>query len=59
MTTLTTQAETVASSRYYLKNENNEVIETADEMFERVGIAIAKIDTEYGRNIDDINIIIK
>ena len=49
MTTLTTQAETVASSRYYLKNENNEVIETADEMFERVGIAIAKIDTEYGR----------
>ena len=49
MTTLTTQAETVAQSRYYLKNENNEVIETADDMFERVGIAISKIDTEYGR----------
>jgi len=49
MTTLTTQAETVAKSRYYLKNKDNETIETADEMFERVGIAIAKIDTHYGR----------
>ena len=49
MTTLTTQAETVAQSRYYLKNKDNEVIETADDMFKRVGIAIAKIDTEYGR----------
>jgi ribonucleoside-diphosphate reductase alpha chain len=49
MTTLTTQAETVAKSRYYLKNKDNETIETADEMFERVGIAIAKIDTRYGR----------
>ena len=49
MTTLTKQAETVAQSRYYLKNDSNEVIETADDMFERVGIAIAKIDTHYGR----------
>ena len=49
MTTLTKQAETVAQSRYYLKNDSNEVIETADDMFERVGIAISKIDTHYGR----------
>ena len=50
MVTLTQQAETVASSRYYLKDENNEVIETADDMFERVGQAIAKVDMElYGK----------
>ena len=49
MTTLTTQAETVAQSRYYLKNNDNEIVESADEMFKRVGIAISKIDTYYGR----------
>jgi ribonucleoside-diphosphate reductase alpha chain len=50
VTQLTQQAETVASSRYYLKDENNEVIETADDMFERVGQAIAKVDMElYGK----------
>jgi ribonucleoside-diphosphate reductase alpha chain len=49
VTQLTPQAETVATSRYYLKNEDNEVIETAEEMFKRVGQAIAKIDMQYGQ----------
>ena len=56
MTTLTTQAETVAKSRYYLKNNDNEVVETADDMFERVGTAIAKIDMEYGKLAADASV---
>jgi ribonucleoside-diphosphate reductase alpha chain len=49
VTQLTQQAETVATSRYYLKDEDNKIIENAEEMFKRVGIAIAKLDMLYGR----------
>jgi ribonucleoside-diphosphate reductase alpha chain len=49
VTQLTQQAETVATSRYYLKDEDDKIIENAEEMFKRVGIAIAKLDMLYGR----------
>ena len=49
VTQLTQQAETVATSRYYLKDEDNKIIEDVNKMFKRVGIAIAKLDMEYGR----------
>ena len=45
---LTQQAETVATSRYYLKDVDNNIIEDAVEMFKRVGSAIAMVDMDYG-----------
>ena len=49
MTTLTKQAEIVASKRYYQKNDNGEVIENGDSLFKRVAMAIASVETlHYG-----------
>ena len=41
MVTLTQQAETVASKRYYLKDESGEPEENANTLLERVAKAIA------------------
>ena len=49
MTTLTKQAEFVASKRYYQKNSDGEVIENGDSLFKRVATAIASVETiHYG-----------
>jgi len=44
---ITDQANIILKHRYLLKNSNNEVIETPEEMFMRVAKAVSKIDTDY------------
>ena len=44
---ITDQANIILNHRYLLKNSDNEVIETPEEMFKRVADAVAKIDTDY------------
>lgn len=46
---LSPQAEVVATKRYFLKNDNNEVTEDAPAMFRRVADAIAAVETQYGK----------
>ena len=48
MTTLTEQAETIAQSRYYLKNNEGAIIENDMLLFRRVANAIAAVEREYG-----------
>ena len=48
MVTLTPQAKTVATTRYFLQDENHEVIEDADGMFKRVAKYVAQADSKYG-----------
>ena len=45
--TITDQANVILKHRYLLKNSDNEVIETPEQMFERVANAVAKIDKDY------------
>lgn len=47
--TLSTQAKVVAEKRYFLKNDDNEIIEDAPAMFRRVADAIASVETQYGK----------
>tara|TARA_R110000824_G_scaffold26299_1_gene90546 strand:- start:1122 stop:3056 length:1935 start_codon:yes stop_codon:yes gene_type:complete len=47
--TLSSQASVVAEKRYFLKNDDNEVIEDAPTMFRRVADAIAAVETQYGK----------
>ena len=49
MVMLAAQAELVARKRYYLKDDENEPIENADEMFRRVAAAVADVETHYGK----------
>ena len=49
MVMLAAQAELVAKKRYYLKNDENEPIENADEMFKRVADAVSSVETKYGK----------
>ena len=49
MVTLASQAELVARKRYYLKDDENEPIENADDMFRRVAAAVADVETHYGK----------
>ena len=49
-------AEVVLKHRYLLKNDNNEVIETPDQLFRRVANALAEEDKEYGKNEEEIRI---
>ncbi|MEN2984775.1 MAG: vitamin B12-dependent ribonucleotide reductase [Dictyoglomaceae bacterium] len=53
---LTHQALLVLEKRYLKKNEKKEVIETPEEMFERVAETIAKVDILYNpkANIEEI-----
>ncbi|MEE9499729.1 MAG: vitamin B12-dependent ribonucleotide reductase [Candidatus Omnitrophota bacterium] len=49
---LSENAIRVLRKRYLAKNENGEVIETAEEMFHRVARNIAEADKLYGKNKD-------
>jgi len=44
---ITEQANVILNHRYLLKNEYNEVIETPEELFNRVSKAVAAIDKSY------------
>ncbi len=52
---LSLNAVKVLESRYLLKNEKGEVIETPGQMFERVAKYIALVDILYDESIYDIN----
>ena len=47
MTTLTEQAETIAQSRYYLRDEAGLIIENDEGMFRRVANAISSVERKY------------
>ena len=47
MTLLTEQAETIAKSRYYLKDVEGNVVEDDITLFRRVATAIASVEHEY------------
>ena len=53
MVTLTQQAETVASKRYYLKDESGEPEENANTLLKRVAKAIASSEKLYGKTDAD------
>ena len=44
---LSEQAEVVLKHRYFLKDNNNDVIEDADTLFKRVAKAIAAVEPQY------------
>ena len=44
---ITDQANIILTHRYLLKNSDDKVIETPEELFHRVSNAIAKIDSDY------------
>ena len=56
MVTLTQQAETVASKRYYLKDESGEPEENANTLLERVAKAIASSEKLYGKSDADVDL---
>ena len=56
MVTLSQQAETVASTRYYLKDESGEPEETVKDLFKRVAKAIANAEKQYGKSDADIKL---
>ena len=47
---LTDNSKVVLEKRYLLKDENDEVIETPNQMFIRVAKALAKPEKDYGLN---------
>ncbi|NLG53683.1 MAG: adenosylcobalamin-dependent ribonucleoside-diphosphate reductase, partial [Clostridiales bacterium] len=49
---ITDNARTVLEKRYLRRNENNEVIETVEQLFRRVADAIAASDLNYDRDAD-------
>ena len=49
MVTLAAQAELVAKKRYYLKDDENQPTENADQMFKRVADAVSSVETKYGK----------
>ena len=57
MVMLAAQAELVARKRYYLKDDDNEPIENADEMFKRVASAISDVETKYGKLSVEANLL--
>ena len=44
---LSDQAQVVLKHRYFLKNDNGEIVENGEELFRRVAKAIADIEKEY------------
>ena len=50
---ITDQANVILNHRYLLKNSDNKVIETPEELFMRVAKAIAEIDIDYGKLVVD------
>jgi ribonucleoside-diphosphate reductase alpha chain len=59
LVTLTQQAETVASKRYYLKDESGEPEENANTLLERVAKAIASSEKLYGKSDADVELTTK
>lgn len=51
---LNENAEKVLSSRYYLKDENGNVVEDAEMLFNRVAGAVAKADKKFGASKEDV-----
>jgi len=49
MVSLTSQAQTVAEKRYFLKDDSGAPIEDADGLFRRVANAISSVETKYGK----------
>ena len=47
-------AEVVLKHRYLLKNDNNEVCETPDQLFRRVADALAEQDKKYGKSEKEV-----
>jgi len=47
---LTVNALEVLSRRYLLKDENEKIIETPPQMFNRIATAVAQVDPRYGDN---------
>jgi len=54
--TLSPQAEVVAKKRYFLKNDDNEIVEKAPDMFRRVADAIAAVEKQYGKLDIDVRL---
>src|SRR4030065_1921461 len=50
---LTENALKILRARYLFKDENGDVIETPEEMFERVAKAVASAESLYGANPDE------
>lgn len=44
----------VLAGRYLQRNEEGEVNETPEEMFDRVALALAKVEEKYGKSKDDV-----
>ena len=53
---LSPQAEVVAQKRYFLKNNKNDVIEDASQMFRRVANAVASVEKQYGKLDVDVQL---
>ena len=51
---LTPNAVKVLEKRYLKKNEEGKVVETPDELFQRVAKSIASADLQYGKTPEDI-----
>lgn len=51
---LTNEAKTILRSRYLRKNDRGELIETPEEMFERVARSVAEAGRRYGKNEEEI-----
>lgn len=51
---LTENALTVLKTRYLLRNEQGELIETPEEMFRRVARSIASSEQLYGGNVEEV-----
>ncbi|MFZ3138692.1 MAG: vitamin B12-dependent ribonucleotide reductase [Thermodesulfovibrionales bacterium] len=51
---LTPNAVKVLEKRYLKKNEEGKVVETPDELFQRVAKSIASADLQYGKSPEDI-----
>ncbi len=45
----------VLGARYLLKDENNRVMETPRQLFERVSMAIANVELKYGKTQEQVN----
>ena len=45
---LSEQSKTILEHRYFLKDDNRNVIETPEELFERVAKGVASVETMYG-----------
>ncbi|MFH0749225.1 MAG: adenosylcobalamin-dependent ribonucleoside-diphosphate reductase [Candidatus Bathyarchaeota archaeon] len=47
---LTVNSLEVLKTRYLLRNDEGEIVETPSQMFKRIATAIAKVDEEYGQD---------